>query len=73
MSVIEYVGGNGRSPFEAWFSSLDPIAAAKVRVSLTRLEAGNVSNVKSVGEGVLSKRSISGRATASTSVETAIA
>lgn len=56
MSVVEYVGGNGRSPFEAWFSSLDPIAAAKVRVSLTRLEAGNVSNVKSVGEGVLEQK-----------------
>ena len=49
--VIEYVKA-GSSPFAAWFSVLDPQAAAKVAAALYRLEQGNVSNVKSVGKGV---------------------
>lgn len=44
---------DGRSPFAEWFGELEPLAAAKVTVALTRLELGNLSNVKSVGEGVL--------------------
>jgi len=50
--VIEYVK-NGSSPFGMWFSALDAQAAAKVAVALYRLEQGNTSNVKSVGQGVL--------------------
>ena len=33
-------------PFRSWFESLDPVAAARVVVVLTRLEQGNFSNVK---------------------------
>jgi putative addiction module killer protein len=51
-----YLAGNGQSPFEEWFSGLDPAAGAKVSVALVRLEAGNLSNVKAVGEGVLEYR-----------------
>jgi putative addiction module killer protein len=51
-----YVASDGRSPFEAWFSALHATAAAKVSVALVRLEQGNLSNVKSVGEGVLEYR-----------------
>jgi len=43
---------NGRSPFRIWFSRLDAIAAAKVVTALSRVEAGNTSNVKALGEGV---------------------
>jgi putative addiction module killer protein len=43
----------GRSPFGLWFDSLQAVTAAKITVSLTRLKEGNVSNVKSVGGGVL--------------------
>ncbi len=35
---------------------LDAGAAARVRTALARLETGNLSNVKSVGEGVLECR-----------------
>jgi putative addiction module killer protein len=49
---LEYLDGNGRSPFGAWRADLDAIARAKVTVGLTRLASGNVSNVKSVGQGV---------------------
>ena len=51
-----YLLGDGESPFEEWFSELDATAAAKVSVALIRLEQGNVSNVKGVGEGVLEYR-----------------
>jgi putative addiction module killer protein len=49
--VVEYLS-KGSSLFGAWFSGLDPHAAAKVTVALYRLEQGNVSNVKAVGKGV---------------------
>jgi len=35
------------------WSILDPIAAAKGTIALTRIEQGNLSNVKGVGSGVL--------------------
>jgi putative addiction module killer protein len=51
-----YFARDGRSPFEGWFASLDPAARAKVTVAIARLEQGNLSNVKGVGEGVLEYR-----------------
>ena len=51
-----YVANDGKSPFEDWFSELDAAAAAKVAVALARLEQGNLSNVKSAGNGVLEFR-----------------
>jgi putative addiction module killer protein len=51
-----YVGGDGECPFEDWFVGLDAAAAAKVSVALARVEQGNLSNVKGVGEGVLEYR-----------------
>ncbi|MEX1205029.1 MAG: type II toxin-antitoxin system RelE/ParE family toxin [Dongiaceae bacterium] len=52
IEVREYVDANGRSPYAAWFDGLDPRAAAKVAVAVTRMEQGNVSNIKGVGAGV---------------------
>jgi len=51
-----YLASDGSSPFEDWFSALEAQAAAKVAVALARLEQGNLSNAKSVGEGVLEYR-----------------
>ncbi len=51
-----YLASDGVSPFEDWFSDLEAKAAAKVAVALARLEQGNLSNVKGVGEGVLEYR-----------------
>jgi putative addiction module killer protein len=48
----EYIGANQRSPYGRWFKELDNVAAAKIVTALVRLEAGNTSKVKSVGEGV---------------------
>ena len=46
-----YLDSDGGSPFEDWFSGFDVAAAAKVSVALARVEQGNLSNVKGVGEG----------------------
>lgn len=51
-----YLAEDGRSPFEKWFSGLDVAAGAKVSVALVRLENGNLSNAKAVGEGVFEYR-----------------
>lgn len=52
MRIVEYLDEAERSPFAGWFGSLDFQAAAKIAVALTRIEAGNLSNVKPVGGGV---------------------
>ncbi|NCO68653.1 MAG: addiction module protein [Nitrospirae bacterium CG_4_10_14_0_8_um_filter_41_23] len=49
--VVEYLK-EGSSVFGNWFHGLDAHAAAKVTTALYRLEQGNFSNVKSVGESV---------------------
>jgi putative addiction module killer protein len=46
----------GLSPFAEWFAGLDPVARARITRAVTRLEQGNYSNVKPVGEGVLEYR-----------------
>lgn len=52
VEFLEYLDANGQSPFAKWFDTLDAIAAAKVRVYMTRVELGNYSNVEPVGEGL---------------------
>src|SRR5262245_43088910 len=52
LSLHEYLEVGGKNPFRDWFDALDPAAAAKVAVALTRIERGNLSNTKGVGEGV---------------------
>ena len=51
--IKELVIEGGRSPFAEWFESLDPVAAAKVSVAISRMESGNLSNVawfRGIGE-----------------------
>ena len=52
LQVREYIDASGQSPFARWFTGLNSTAAAKVTIALYRLEQGNFSNVKGVGEGV---------------------
>ena len=54
--VVEYLEQDGSSPFAKWFSRLDPVAGAKVTTALYRMEQGNLSNVKPVGQGVAEYR-----------------
>jgi putative addiction module killer protein len=56
LEVRYYLKPDGGSPFAAWFNDLDPQARAKVTTTIARLEQGNHSNVKGVGEGVLEYR-----------------
>lgn len=55
-TVVHYLAPDGRAPFERWFQLLGYLEAAKVVVALDRLAAGNFSNVKPVGAGVLELR-----------------
>ncbi len=52
IKVLEYRDNNGDSPFSKWFAALDVQAALKIRTAIARMETGNFSNVKSVGQGV---------------------
>ena len=52
ISILEFEDQNGRHPFSHWFLSLNTPAALKVRTSIARMEKGNFSNVKVVGQGV---------------------
>src|ERR1039457_7734006 len=56
IEVREYLDAKGGSPFADWFAHLNAKAAAKVATALTRLAAGNFSNVKGVGSGVFEYR-----------------
>lgn len=53
-AITSPVTGGARS--KIGFAGLDAAAAAKVAIALARLEQGNLSNVKAVGEGVLEYR-----------------
>jgi putative addiction module killer protein len=53
VEIRYYVGPSGTEPFADWFAELDPAVGAKVARAIARIEQGNFSNVKGVGEGVL--------------------
>jgi len=50
--VREYIATNGSSPYADWFKRLEPRAAAKVTTAVTRMNLGNLSNVKSLAAGL---------------------
>jgi putative addiction module killer protein len=56
METQAYKREDGSSPYQDWFDSLDRIAAAKVASVVLRLEHGNKSNLKRIGE--ISERKI---------------
>jgi putative addiction module killer protein len=56
LKVVEYLEQDGSSPFGKWFTRIDPVAGAKVTTALYRMEQGNLSNVKPVGQGVAEYR-----------------
>jgi putative addiction module killer protein len=52
LEIVEYETAGARSPFGQWFAKLDPVAAAKVVVAISRMAQGNPGNVRSLGEGI---------------------
>jgi putative addiction module killer protein len=53
VEIRYYVAAGGTAPFADWFAELDAASGAKITRAIARMEQGNFSNVKSVGEGVL--------------------
>jgi putative addiction module killer protein len=53
LEVRYFLASNGSSPFADWFAEVDAAARAKITVAIARMGQGNLSNVKSVGGGVL--------------------
>jgi putative addiction module killer protein len=56
LEIRYYAAAGGHQPFAKWYAELEAVARAKVTRAIVRLEQGNLSNVKSVGEGVLEYR-----------------
>ncbi len=56
MIVVEFLDRNGTSIFADWYDDLDSQAAAKITTAITRMELGNLSNVKSIRGGVFEYR-----------------
>ena len=56
IEIREYLTEQGRSPFGQWFERPNAPAAARVTTALARIEQGNLSNAKGVGQGVLEYR-----------------
>ena len=51
--IKNYQTADGKIPFEEWLDNLrDRKARAKIKNRLKRVEAGNLGNYRSVGEGV---------------------
>jgi putative addiction module killer protein len=56
IEIRYYVSASGDEPFADWFADLEAVVRAKVTRAIARMEQGNFSNVKTVGEGVLEYR-----------------
>ena len=56
LEIRYYATARSDAPFADWFGDLDVGARATVTRAITRMEQGNLSNVKAVGEGVLEVR-----------------
>jgi putative addiction module killer protein len=56
LEIRYYVAADGRKPFAEWFADLESMERAKVTRAVARMEQGNLSNVKPVGDGVLEYR-----------------
>ena len=56
VEIRYYVATDGRQPFAEWFADLEPVTRARIVRAIVRMEQGNLSNVKSVGGGVLEYR-----------------
>lgn len=56
LEIRYYVASDGRQPFAEWFADLEPVTRARIARTIARMEQGNLSNVKTVGSGVLEYR-----------------
>jgi putative addiction module killer protein len=56
IELRDYLDPAGRRPIRRWLDGLDPVTRARVARALVQLSLGNLSDVKSVGGGVLERR-----------------
>jgi len=56
VTIREYIHPDGRSSYAKWFNRLNAPAAAKVATAIVRMEQGNFSNSKGIGEGIFECR-----------------
>ena len=56
ITIREYIDPEGRSPCAKWFNRLNAAAAAKAATAMVRMEQGNFSTTKDIGEGILECR-----------------
>jgi putative addiction module killer protein len=56
ITIREYIDPEGRSSYAKWFNRLNAAAAAKVATAMVRMEQGNFSTTKGIGEGILECR-----------------
>ena len=57
MELLRYQGADGSEPFTEWLAALrDKTGAARIRMRLRQIEAGNFGDCDAVGEGVIELR-----------------
>lgn len=56
INIVEYEDEQGNHPYSKWFATLNVHAALKIRTAIARMELGNLSNAKGVGQGVIEYR-----------------
>lgn len=59
IEIREYTCENGDNPFAKWLNRLNKLnkpAVARISALLTRIEQGNITSLKSLGEGVYESR-----------------
>jgi putative addiction module killer protein len=56
IELQDYLDSSGRRPVRRWLDDLDSVTRARVAKALVQLSLGSVSEVKSVGGGVLERR-----------------
>ncbi len=52
IEVREYIDDRGRNRFARWINRLDKIATRRIDIAIAQMQAGNLSNARSVGRGV---------------------
>jgi len=50
--ILQYIDEFNVAPFELWFANINDLIAERVLTAITRIEAGNFSNCKSLGKGL---------------------
>lgn len=54
--VRSYLDQRGRSPFYLWLEDLDQPVSHRIQRVIARMEAGNLGDVRNVGDGVVERR-----------------